>query len=179
MRLYLAGPDVFLPDAQAIGDAKRALVAGRGAMALHPLDTVLETDPETHPKPLVARAIFDANRALLDDAHAVLANLTPFRGPSADAGTVWEVGYAYGRGLPVFGYTNVSTAFATRTRAFLEQSPDILMVEDLDLPSDNLMIHFALTAFFAADPAPEDRWRDLSSFEAALDAALAHRGAVS
>lgn len=172
MKLYLAGPDVFLPDAETIGAAKRAKIAEAGAVALWPLDTVLEADPETHPRPLVARAIFDANRALLDEADAVLANLTPFRGPSADAGCVWEIGYAFARGKPVFGYSNVALDFAARTRAFLAANPDDLAVEDLELPSDNLMIHHALVAYVAHPAA--DIWRDLTSFDAALAAALAH-----
>ncbi len=172
MKLYLAGPDVFLPDADAIGDAKRARIAAAGGIALWPLDTVLETDPETHPKPLVARAIFDANRALIEQADALLANLTPFRGPSADPGTVWELGFAYALGKPIFGYSNVAADFATRTRAFLARSADEMAVEDLELPSDNLMIHFGLAGFFAVEAA--DIWRDLAAFEQALAAALAH-----
>ena len=35
----------------------------------------------------------------------MLANVTPFRGPSADVGTVWEIGYACGQGKPVVAYT--------------------------------------------------------------------------
>ena len=34
----------------------------------------------------------------MDAADAIIANLTPFRGPSADAGTVYELGYMAGRG---------------------------------------------------------------------------------
>ena len=37
---------------------------------------------------------------------AAVANLTPFRGVSADAGTAFEVGFMRALGRPVLGYTN-------------------------------------------------------------------------
>ena len=51
-----------------------------------------------------AFAIFKTNRGLIDSCQAMLANVTPFRGPSADVGTVWEIGYACGQGKPVVAY---------------------------------------------------------------------------
>ncbi len=170
MRLYLAGPDVFLPDARARMAPKKALVVGAGHEPLLPLDATLDADLVRDPKPKVARTIFAANCALIEAADAVLANLTPFRGPSADAGTLWEVGYAFGLGKPIYGYSNVTAPFADRARAHLTANPDGLEVEDFDLPSDNLMVHFSLTRFFAHEAAPERVWRDLTSFEMALAA---------
>jgi len=169
MRIYLAGPDVFLPDAMAVGRAKAEICREAGLEALYPLDAALELDWETTPKPVLAQAIFQSNCAMIARADAVLANLTPFRGPSADAGTVWEVGYAHALGKPVFGYSNVAAPFAARTRAFLQGRPDGLQVEDFELPSDNLMLHFALAEYFAADAG--DCWSDLSSFRQAVAAA--------
>ena len=52
-----------------------------------------------------AFAIFQTNRKLIDSCQALLANvLAPFRGPSADVGTAWEIGYACGQGKPVVAY---------------------------------------------------------------------------
>lgn len=45
-----------------------------------------------------------ANIARLDSADGVIANLRDFRGTEPDAGTVFEVGYAHARGIPVIGY---------------------------------------------------------------------------
>ena len=42
----------------------------------------------------------------MDAADAIIANLTPFRGPSADAGTVYELGYMAGRGKLCLAYSN-------------------------------------------------------------------------
>lgn len=44
----------------------------------------------------------------------MIANLTPFRGASADAGTLVELGWFLGRGRPIFGYSNSATPFAAR-----------------------------------------------------------------
>ena len=41
--------------------------------------------------------IFRGNEAMMNEADAVIANLTPFRGPGADAGTVYELGLHGGR----------------------------------------------------------------------------------
>ena len=80
MKVYLAGPDVFLPDAQHIGQLKRDICRQHGLEGLFPLDGHL---PEDAKEPL-SRRIFRANTALMDRADAIIANLTPFRGPSAD-----------------------------------------------------------------------------------------------
>ena len=41
-RIYLAGPEVFLPDAEQIGDAKKKLCMAYGYEGIFPLDNVLE-----------------------------------------------------------------------------------------------------------------------------------------
>ena len=58
--------------------------------------------------------IFKGNEAMMDAADAIIANLTPFRGPSADAGTVYELGYMAGRGKLLFAYSNDPAAYPER-----------------------------------------------------------------
>jgi nucleoside 2-deoxyribosyltransferase len=164
MKLNLAGPDVFLPDAPDVAAAKKALCAAAGHSSLFPLDADL---PPFAPTPAFAQAIFASNLAMIRSADAILANLTPFRGPSADSGTVWEVGFAHALGKKVFGYSNVAAPFAARTRAFVGAG-DGMEVEDFGLASDNLMVHCTLAGYFAHDAT--EVWRDLTSFKAALNA---------
>jgi len=80
--IYLAGPEVFHPEAAAIGRQKQALCREFGFDGRFPLDDAIvrQTDPAG-----TAMAIYRANRRMLAGAAAVIANLTPFRGPSADA----------------------------------------------------------------------------------------------
>ena len=55
------------------------------------------------------------------EAEAIIANLTPFRGPGADAGTVYELGYMAGRGKLCLGYSNDPSSYADRVRKFTER----------------------------------------------------------
>jgi nucleoside 2-deoxyribosyltransferase len=178
MKLYLAGPEVFLPDAAAIGRRKRELCACRGLVGLFPLDN--ETSASTRAD--LPRAIFLGNIQMLDEADAVVANLTPFRGISADVGTVFEVGYAYASGKKVFGYCNIRTPFIDRIREFVGAdtssgddgrvyAADGMAVENFGL-FDNLMIAEALLVSGADVFYPQadvtDPWRDLTAFDACL-----------
>ena len=52
----------------------------------------------------------------MDGVDLVIANMTPFRGPSMDVGTAVELGYSFARGLPVFGYTNIVDDYEARVR---------------------------------------------------------------
>jgi len=130
MKLYLAGPQVFLPDAAAHFDNARALCAAHGHEALTPLDGTAQG----------AAAIYAANLALIQAADAVLASLDPFRGFEPDSGTVFEVGYATALGKPVIGY--VRDARSLRERLLPgggTHDEDGLLVEDFALPL-NLML---------------------------------------
>jgi nucleoside 2-deoxyribosyltransferase len=61
-------------------------------------------------------AISRANEKLIRGSKALIANLTPFRGPSADVGTAYELGFARALNLPVFGYSNECGTLLERTR---------------------------------------------------------------
>ena len=54
---------------------------------------------------------------MMDRCVAGLANVTPFRGVSADVGTAFEMGYLFGRGCPVWGYTSHAADYAVRVGA--------------------------------------------------------------
>jgi nucleoside 2-deoxyribosyltransferase len=51
----------------------------------------------------LAKHIFTSNVAKLSEADGVIANFAPFRGHEPDSGTVFEVGFAIARGIPVVG----------------------------------------------------------------------------
>jgi nucleoside 2-deoxyribosyltransferase len=174
MKIYLAGPDVFLPDAMEIGRRKAAICAAHGLTGLYPLDNAIDVSTGE-----VSLNIFKGNQAMMDAAHAIIANLTPFRGPGADAGTAYELGYMAARGALCLGYSNDPTIYAERVRRFTEVSSqdgrlvdaEELTVEDFGL-SDNLMMMHALdlggSRFVTPRQAPADIWHDLTAFEACV-----------
>lgn len=104
-RIYLAGPDVFNPNAHAVFARLKTHCEDLGLEALVPIDVA-------HDQPTgaavsrsdVAQRIFESNIALLRRADGVAANLQPFRGLEPDSGTVFEVGFAVAMGLPVVAY---------------------------------------------------------------------------
>ena len=112
-RLYLAGPDVFRPDAVEHGRRLVALCAEHGFSAIFPLS---ESLPGGLSPQALARHIYQANVAHIDACDAVVANLDFFRGPEPDSGTCFEVGYAVARGKPVIGYLPEDGSFAERIR---------------------------------------------------------------
>lgn len=108
MKLYLAGPDVFRPDAAAWAGQVRELCLAAGHQALIPL----EGD-----EPATAAAIYRSNLRHIAEADAVLANLNPFRGAEPDSGTCVEIGYALALGKPVIGYADDLRPLRERLRA--------------------------------------------------------------
>ncbi len=176
MRVYLAGPDIFLPDPFARAEALKGVCARHALHGVSPLDDLAD-EPACWAVLPEARRIALRNEAHIRSCQALIANLTPFRGPSADAGTVFEVGFARALGLPVFAWSNDSRPFADRTRAFLGaaasragdcwRDSEGLLLEDFAL-SDNLMIEAAVLASGGAlmlgEVADAARWHDLDAF---------------
>jgi nucleoside 2-deoxyribosyltransferase len=175
MKIYLAGPDVFLPDAIAIGRRKADICLRHGVSGHYPLDNAVDLAAAD-----ASLRIFKGNEAMMDAADAIIANLTPFRGPSADAGTVYELGYMAGRGKFCLAYSNDPALYIERVKRFgaVTQSADGhlvdkdgLAVENFGWP-DNLMMMHALdlhgAGLITPRQAPADIWHDLTSFEACV-----------
>ena len=141
---YLAGPDVFLPDAVAHARRKVAICARHGIEGRPPLNEEVAQLQAMSDADAWA-AIYAKDIALMQACDIIIANLTPFRGASADGGTLIEVGWFLGCGRPVFGYSNSAASFAERCRQQTLAQPDPipgLAVEGFGLP-DNLMIQGA------------------------------------
>lgn len=177
LRIYLAGPDVFLPDPRAAGARKQALCAAHGFVGVYPLDS--ELDLRGLAKVEAARRISLANEALMRSCDLLIANMTPFRGVSMDTGTAFEVGFMRALGRPVLGYTNTLADLRERSEmgraggvrlAFDGDAPDV-EVEDFSL-AENLMIEIAVMesgASVVRTAVPDGaRMTDLAGFEACL-----------
>jgi nucleoside 2-deoxyribosyltransferase len=142
---YLAGPDVFFPNAREHAVAKQAICAHYGIEGRSPLNDDLRRDPSITDTAF-ARLIFAKDLEMMRSCDCVIANLTPFRGVSADSGTLVEVGYMLGAGKPVFGYSNSSSSFNERSAQYTAKfgvEMEGVAVEGFGLP-DNLMIPYAV-----------------------------------
>lgn len=115
MKVYLAGPDVFLPDPLKVGKAKQDICQKYGLIGLFPFDPALDLANLT---PFEAGiAIYCSNIALMNDCDLMIANMTPFRGVSLDVGTAFEIGYMAGIGKPIFAYSNDGRLYCDRVPA--------------------------------------------------------------
>ena len=142
---------------------------------LYPLDNAVDLSAAD-----ASLAIFKGNEAMMDAADAIIANLTPFRGPSADAGTVYELGYMAGRGKFCLAYSNDPALYVERVSGSIDVTKsatghlidgDGLTVEDFGLPDNLMMIHtLDLHGARLVTPRqqPADIWHDLTSFEACV-----------
>ena len=175
-RIYLAGPEVFLPDALAVGARKKALCTQHELEGVFPLDAGLGLAGLA--KAEQARRIAASCESQMRSCAGLIANLTPFRGVSMDSGTAFEVGFMRALGRPVLGYTNVVADYKARAETYRSAPPPL---PDFDHPeaeiedfggAENLMIEVAIlasggTVVRTAVP-PGQEMRDLAGFQVCL-----------
>lgn len=163
-KIYLAGPDVFLADVHGVSKRKREICRQFGFEGLFPLDKDESVEKD-------ATKIFQANCSLMDQADIGVFNLTPFRGPSADVGTVFELAFLFARGKRIYGYANMPEIYADRVEAPFgplvqrdgrRWDRDGHAVEDFDL-SDNLMIVRAIQEAGGTITVVEEKIHEVTS----------------
>lgn len=181
--VYLAGPEVFLCNAKEIGEHKKRLCKKYDFEGVFPIDNEVDAKDKTPRE--VGFCISALNEELIKSCDFVIANITPFRGPSADVGTAYEMGFAHALGKEVFAYTNVSAPFTERTvKAVNSQvnrgkdgklrDANGMFIEELEL-ADNLMLDGCIHSSserLVIEQAPADQlFTYLGGFEKCLKAA--------
>lgn len=112
-KIYLAGPDVFLPNALEHSEWMKRVCAEYGVEGMFPLDGQVEFK-EDDSGPEKGLKIYQADVDLVTECDALVANLNPFRGVSADPGTCVEIGIALAQGKPVAVYTEDQSIYKDR-----------------------------------------------------------------
>lgn len=188
-RVYLAGPEVFLVDCAAVIAAKRDLALAYGFQPNGIAEE--ELDPAGLSLFEFGHRISLANEKAMRSSDLIIANLTPFRGISADIGTAFELGFMCALGRAAYGYTNTVRPYFERlkddyyhgaiTKAAdgATRGPDGMMVEDHGM-ADNLMLDGGIETLggilVRRDVEPDRIWSDLSAFEDCLGAAAVRFG---
>ncbi len=187
VHIYLAGPDVFFPNAIAIGETKKQAVRAHGFIPHFPFDN--EIAFEQHPTPeAIAQAIGRANEDMMrhcaDPRHigVILANLCPFHGPSADVGTAFELGFmaalSYSHpSLWLYGYSHDQRQLKDRVATDYYGDPDALKADgDKLIGSDGCVVeHFGgLDNLMLTHAIARTGGSIYPTFEEALNA-IAHR----
>lgn len=165
-RIYLAGPDVFHPDAYAIGAAKKALCTKYGLAGVFPFDK--QADLEGLTPADQGLAIADKDLGLLRSCDAAIVNLTPYPQDTMDPGSAVELGVMAGLGRPVWGYTNTAASIETRLAPHMQEG---WLSERFGLV-DNLMVQGTIRQVNGQvfRPKADLPFTDLTMFEACLAA---------
>lgn len=174
--LYLAGPDRWLPHGASLIARQRKLCAEAGLTAVTAADGARL---ETRNSEAMAREIYVETLASVRRADAVIANLTPWRGPGCDPSAAFEAGFASALGKPVFAYMNVADEaeadYQSRVQTLLGAMPDAqgvwrdtdgCEVEDFGLPETLMLWAEARRFFVIVTPEP---FEDLTGLELCLD----------
>lgn len=187
IRLALVGPELACAYAPVI-EAMVELCDRYGFRARWVEDPDWVWDPnEPGMDPLgIAAEHVRALEGLVEQAHAVVAHLSPFRGASADVGAVYALGYARARGRPVFGYTNQPGAYGDRVcmpgtpSEGSARDANGFVIEALEL-FDRATVQGSIAAegravvLGALAPQGQDwRYGDLGAFEGCLVQVRAH-----
>ena len=148
-RVFLAGPDRFTPAAAFVQARRKAVCEAAGFVPVLPPEPaeIGDDDGELH-----ARAFFAETIGRLRGADALIANLTPWRGPGADPETAYLAGFAGALGKPVMAYMNILDEAEADHRDRVEghlgavldeqgvwRDPDGARIEDLGLPEAALL----------------------------------------
>ena len=100
-RVYFAGPEVFLSNAREIGVLKRRICERHGLVGVFPAEEEDACDTALPPAEQ-GLAISRAMERVMRGCDAMIVNLTPFRGPSADVGSAYEMGFMRALGRAIF-----------------------------------------------------------------------------
>lgn len=141
--VYLAGPAVFHPAARQVFEYLVDVCAQHGLTAITP--EIGDLDLSVLDNAGKAAAIRAQNLDKIRAADAVIACISPFRGPGTDAGTAWEMGYAEALGKPVVAWSEEPGDYRSRVAADADPKGVFwcrqhgMIVEDFGL-TDNLML---------------------------------------
>jgi|GEM_PF-204717 len=161
--LYLAGPEVFLPNARDYAAQQRALCEHYGFRPLHPLDNGAIDGPQSvetlarlydtvqlyrqSPLPALtalpsaamrcAMHIYLGNIAYLRACDIVVANCNAFRGALIDDGTAYELGLANGLGKPTYGYID---ATIPAVQNVVQRYPCTLQPDGIPIDQDGYLV---------------------------------------
>ena len=113
-KIYLAGFDVFYPNAIEVLQQKKKLCEKYGYIGLAPLDNEVDF---TQPKEIIREDIYKANVNLMNEADIFCVNLNAFRHGEPDSGTVFEIGYAAGLGKDAYIYVDSNESMLEKTQS--------------------------------------------------------------
>lgn len=181
-RICLIGPDAWSVDADKQMARQDAACARAGFERVR-VDLGAGR-PDAERSDLTVRILYTEALAQVRSCGAVVANLTPLRGPTCDPSTAFLVGFAAALGKPVYGYMNVTDEAEAEARDRVAAEYGVALgadglwrdqdgheIEDFGLPVPALLWAEIRRIFIVV---ADDPWRDVTGLELCLDAVQAY-----
>lgn len=145
-KIYLAGPDVFRPNAEEHFEKMKVLCIKYGFIGVSPFDgepiSDIEIGSSEHSK-----EIYIKNIKKVVECDIIIANLIPFRGACVDDGTAFEIGCGAVLGKKIYGYTpyyGFTLEDITIEKCNLQDQKQFTEIEDFQGNHVNLMMNEAI-----------------------------------
>ena len=170
-RIYLAGPDIYHPQGIELAEQKKQICARYGLEGVAPSDFLVGL--QFAGRPAGAAQLYRERLKIIESCDALIADMTPFRGPGMDPATAFEMGVMAGLGKPVVGYTLDPTPYAERIQRLHDEidapvthvgsklvTPDGVAIEDFGVADAVIVAGAALArgAPIAGDFESAVRW---------------------
>ena len=152
-KLYLAGPEIFRPDAKEYSKKQLALCEKYGFIGLHPMDNNVNLRTNSIE---TAVKIYRGDVGQVRESDIVVANCNSFRGALMDDGTAYELGYGNALSKPSYGYIGDPDTYIERvtkrypcrihkgSKIYMDKD-DYLLVDDFGTKI-NLMMECGMVA---------------------------------
>jgi nucleoside 2-deoxyribosyltransferase len=176
--VFLAGPDIWYPNAAEHLRRRKALCVEAGLTAISP--PLGEAAEERQDTEIAARLIYADALSALRGADALIANFSPWRGVHCDPTAAFLAGFAAALQKPVMGYMNIVDEddgdARGRIEAMFGASSDVdgrwrddqdCVIEDLGLPETLMLWAEARRFFVIVTPDPIN---ELTGLEMCLQA---------
>lgn len=115
LKIYIAGPDVFLKNALEDLNKKKDFCQENGFIGMIPFDGNVDFSQSNEK---IREDIYKANIEMIQDCDIVIANINNFRHNEQDAGTIFEIGYGVALKKKVYGYSS-------DTRTVIEKTAEV------------------------------------------------------
>lgn len=148
-KVYLAGPEVFLPDSVRVLNQHKAICNKYGFEGLSPFDGEVTEEFGLER----ARKIYLENCKLIRACDIVAVNCNAFRGALVDDGSSFEIGFAKALGKKIYGFIQTKKTLpelvqlkiptSNHTSGYRVDNDGYLLNEDFG-NSINLMLEFAI-----------------------------------
>lgn len=148
-KVYVAGFDLFAADGAVRCSRLHDLCVRYGLDPFVPgFSPGASGITDDNAAPMRAEDIFRADITAIDACDVVMANLNPYRGFEPDSGTAFEVGYAFAKGIPVYGYLTDDRPMRDIIGSDVDENG--YKVEDFDSPL-NLMLSCSCVRVITGD----------------------------